>query len=552
MSQPSGPGPGRAPGQQPAAAPGVGVGVGVGPSASPFDEHGRLIGGRRRTGSTGSLPVGRTASGSIPLGWTQSSPLPLGRASDASGSLTFTGGIALGRRRKPPQKLAFDPVVSGRGLARLSRRPQPTTASELQRACVRWVLTLWAMIILFQRFQVPNQEIALLLPLTLLWGVYGLVRGVLDVDRHRLGWWLGAAGLSAVFAPLQFMLVPRAYVSITSWGLLVVTWLMFVFRLRDRRRETYLMALRGIVRISMWFALLVIAMMASQLVFPYQDWFAMVVPENLRLTNFTIAYPISYGSDYYKANGWIGLEPSVVSFQLGLALVAALLVRATMPVVLFLGTAILCTTGGSGMFIVAVAVLVIIFSAYRWALARYLILLPPVIAFAATPWAEPIMKRTKEFTGGNGSNTSTNLRAMEPYDVLWPKFVDEPLTVLFGGGAGSSQEIITNQHVLGLILPSPLKIFYDYGVIAGLALATFLLFMYLGGHSRSLAITLGVSLWTLQPGTTTAVFVVAVPLLVTWWTPRGASGPIESENIPSPNASIAPPGGGRPRSEVRV
>jgi hypothetical protein len=100
-------------------------------------------------------------------------------------------------------------------------------------------------------------------------------------------------------------------------------------------------------------------------------------------------------------------------------------------------------------------------------------------------------------------------------------------------------------------VPTPLKIFFDYGVIAGLALATFLLFMYLGGPSRAMAITLGTSLWALQPGTTTLVFVVAVPLLVTWWTPR-INAPLEGMHIPSPNASIAPPGGSRPRSEVRL
>ena len=534
------------PGQDPGQASG-----GSTPAASPFDASGRLVGGRRRTGTTGPLPVGRTASGSIPLGWSPSGPIPLGRGVDNSGALTFTGGIGIGRRRKPPPALRFDPVIKGRGLARLSRRPQPTTASELQRACARWIVTLWVMVILLQRFQLPNQEIAVLLPVTILWAVYGLVRGVLEIDKHRLGWWLGAAGLSAAFVPFQLMLVPRVYVSVTSWGLLVVTWLVFIFRLRDRRRETYVMALRGVVRASMWFAVLVIVMFASQLVIPYRDWFADIVPENIRLTTFTIAYPISYGSPYYKANGWIGLEPSVVSFQLGVALVAALLIRVTMPIVFLLGAAILCTTGGSGVVIVAIAVVVIIFSSYRWALARYLILIPPVLAFAATPWAEPIMERTKEFTGDSGSNNSTNLRAIAPYDVLWPKFIDDPMTVLFGGGPGSSQQIITNQHILGLLVPTPLKIFFDYGVIAGLALAAFLLFMYLGGPSRAMAITLGTSLWALQPGTTTLVFVVAVPLLVTWWTPR-VNAPLEGTRIPSPHASIAPPRGSRPRSEVRL
>jgi hypothetical protein len=311
------------------------------------------------------------------------------------------------------------------------------------------------------------------------------------------------------------------------------------------------LALRGIVKVCIWFAVLVIIMLASQLVLPYKDWFAVVVPENIRLTNFTIAYPVSYGSPYYKANGWIGLEPSVVSFQLGLGLVAAVLIRSTMPVILLLGAAILCTTAGSGVIIVVVAVIVILFSRMRWALTRYALLLPPVLAFAATPWAAPIVERAGEFSGSSGSNNSTNLRAIQPYDVLFPRFASDPAHLLFGSGPGSSQDIITNQHILGLLVPTPLKIFFDYGIIAGLALAAFLLFMYLGGPSRALAITLAISLWTLQPGTTTMVFVIAVPLVVTWWTPR-TRGPLETDDVPSPNASIAPPRGGSPRSEVRV
>jgi hypothetical protein len=454
----------------------------------------------------------------------------------------------LGRRRKRPTVSGRDPVVRGRGLARLSSRPQPTTASELQRAVVRWVVTLWAIIVLFQRFSVPNQDVALILPLALLWCGYGLVRGVLEIDRYRFGWWLAIAGLSAASVPFQYALVDNAYVSITSWGLLMTTWLVFVFRLRDRRRQTYLLALRGIVRVCMWLALMVIVMMASQLVIPYQDWFADIVPKSLQLGGFVISYPISYGSPYFKGNGWIGLEPSVVSFQLGVGLVAAVIIRATMPVVLLLSVGILCTTAGSGVAIVGVGIAVMLFSAMRWALARYLLLVLPIIAFAFTPWAQPILSRATE---GTGSNSSTGLRAVQPYNVLWPRFISDPIHMLLGSGPGSSQQIITNQHVHGLLVPTPLKIFFDYGLLAGLGLAAFLLFMYLGGPSRAMAVSLGASLWTLQPGTTTMVFVVAVPLVVTWWTPR-TRPPIESDHVPSPNAVLAPPDGTRLRSEVRV
>ncbi|MDQ1286685.1 MAG: hypothetical protein QG622_250, partial [Actinomycetota bacterium] len=317
-----------------------------GRAPSPFDEHGRLVGGRRRTGKTGALPLGMTPSGSIAMNWQHSGSIPVNQPKGVTGGLTLTGGISLGLRRKRPPRLAFDPVVRGRGLARLSRHPVPTTQSELQRAVVRWVVTLWIMIVLLQRFQLPGQPIPLILPLTLAWCLYGLVRGVLELDSHRFAGWMAITGLSAVFIPLQSVFVNKVFTSPMSWGLLLTIWFMFVFRLVDRRRSTFVMALRGIVKVCMWFALLVIVMFASQLVFPYQDWFAMVFPENIRLTDFTIAYPISYGSPWYKANGWIGLEPSVVSFQLGMGLVSAVLLRSTMPVILLIGVAILCTTAG--------------------------------------------------------------------------------------------------------------------------------------------------------------------------------------------------------------
>jgi hypothetical protein len=520
---------------------------------SPFDEHGRLIGRRRRTGLTGALPLGLTPSGSIPMNWQHSGPIPLAKAKDGTGTgtgtgtggLTLTGGISLGLRGKRRVALAFDPVVRGRGLTKLSRHPVPTTRSELQRAVVRWVVTLWIMIVLFQRFGVPNQPVAIILPLTLIWCVYGVVRGVLQLDSHRFAGWMAITGLSAAFVPLQIAFVHRSYISLTSWGLLLTIWLMFVFRTADRRQETYLLVLRGIVKVCMWFAVLVIVMFFSQWIFPYQDWLKVFFPQSILLTDFTIAYPISWDSPIYKANGWIGLEPSVVSFQLGVGLVSAILLRSTMPVIALLAIGILCTTAGSGIIIVGVALVVMLFSAMRWALARYALLALPLLAFSFTEAAAPIVERA------SGDDDSASLRALQPYDVLWPRFISDPLNVLFGSGPGSSQEVVTNTHIVGLLVPTPLKIFYEYGVIAGLALAVFFLFMYLGGPSRSLAITIGASLWTLQPGTTTAVFTVAIPLFITWWTPR-TQNPIESIYVPSPNAAIAPSGSGRRRSEVRA
>ncbi|HEY6796687.1 MAG TPA: hypothetical protein VI248_18590, partial [Kineosporiaceae bacterium] len=123
--------------------------------ASPFDDQGRLVrggpagrraasraatetppgvaGGTGPGGVPGTAPLeapstratsvpgaygGRPADGPAPLAWARSEPIPFG----LTGPFALTGGLALGRqRRKRPTVSGLDPVVRGRGLARLSR-----------------------------------------------------------------------------------------------------------------------------------------------------------------------------------------------------------------------------------------------------------------------------------------------------------------------------------------------------------------------------------------------------------------------------------------------
>jgi hypothetical protein len=63
---------------------------------------------------------------------------------------------------------------------------------------------------------------------------------------------------------------------------------------------------------------------------------------------------------------------------------------------------------------------------------------------------------------------------------------------------------------------------------------------YLGGHSRALGISLLVSLWTLQPGTTTMLVVMPVLFLVTWWSPRAARRTLEEAIGQAPGVTRDP------------
>ena len=231
-----------------------------------------------------------------------------------------------------------------------------------------------------------------------------------------------------------------------------------------------------------------------------------------------ITYPVVYGSPLYRANAWIGLEPSFVSMQLGLGLVAAFLSGTKLRVLGVLILGLVAATAGSGLAIVAVALIVMLGYPVRNNLVRYLPLAAVgAVALMVTPFGQSILARLTE---AGDSQSSTSLRGILPYEYVWPRWVDDPMAVLFGRGAGASQKIVGESGILGLLTPTPVKIFVEYGVIAGLLIAACLLYAYVGGPSRSLSVTLLVSLWMLQPGTTTILAVLPLFLTTTWWAPR--------------------------------
>ena len=402
--------------------------------------------------------------------------------------------------------------------------PDPVTdpqgALDMRVACARYVSGLFLAMVLLQRFATPGQpDVSILVPLVVLWGVWGLLRGVVEVDRSRLQLWLAATGCAAVLIPVQQRLVEQPIISTTSWGLLFAVWLPSVLRVVDRGRETFLLALRQIAYIAGGLAAGCLVFIATQLAgLGYTDYLAQVVPRALLLQNFVISYPVGYGSDLYRANAWIGLEPSFVSMQLGIGLIAAFLSGVRLRVLLAIIGGLVAATAGSGLAIVAVALLVMLGYPVRNNLVRYLpVAVVGAVAMGATPYGQSILSRLTE---AGDSQSSTSLRGILPYSYVWPRWVYDPMAVLFGRGPGSSQKIVGESGILGLLTPTPVKIFVEYGIVVGLVVAAFILFTYVGGPSRSLSVTLLVSLWMLQPGTTTMLAVLPLFLTTTWWAPR--------------------------------
>lgn len=388
-----------------------------------------------------------------------------------------------------------------------------------QRRSARWVGTLFLLIVALQRFSLPGQVVSILVVVVPLWAAAGVACGILEFDRTRLQAWLGMVVATATAILLQSKIVPNVQISILAWSLFIVVWLPFTIRLVERGTGVYLAMLRYVVWICAALAALAVFMVAIQLVgVGYKDYFRLAVPQSLQLNGFVITYPIAYGSTIYKANAFIGLEPSTISAQLGLGLLAAPFVRARVWTMVTLILGLVLTVSGSGILLFAVGLVIILLRRSRRLVRRY-----AVIAFVAVgvvalaPIGQLLLSRSTEF---QSTNSSTSLRATRPYEVLLPQWLAHPSGVLLGYGPGSAQRAVTDSNIVGLIVPTPAKVFFEYGLLAGLSLAAFMLICYWGSPSNAMAISLLFSLWVLQPGTTASVIVAPVLALVSLWSPR--------------------------------
>jgi hypothetical protein len=398
----------------------------------------------------------------------------------------------------------------------------------------RWVSWLFLLDVVLQRFAIPGLPIALLLPVTIGWILLALRAHVIEIDRTRMTCWFAAAGVTGLVILLQPLAVSAPLISVPSWTLVLATALPFALRARDRGLPAYRLLLERTGTIGCWLAVACLVMTGSQLLgVAYRDVLADTLPRTLLLQDFALTYPYSYGSTLFRANAWIGLEPSFTSFQLGIALLASVLLRGSIWRILLLVAGIVSTAAGSGILLVAVGLLVLLLRPQRTVLRRYV--LPAVVVAAiivTTAFGRALLARSEEFAD---PQSSTSLRAILPYPVLWPRWISEAGTVLFGDGPGSSQVFATSTGLSGLLVPTPAKIFFDYGLVGGAVLAAFLVSCYLRSPSSSIATAVFLSLWTIQPGLTTTALALNAVIFVSLWAPR--SGPQMEERSLDPPAT---------------
>ncbi|HMR48170.1 MAG TPA: hypothetical protein PKE40_02540 [Arachnia sp.] len=408
-----------------------------------------------------------------------------------------------------------------------------TTPEAAGRRQAIWIVVAFLGVFFFQRIATPGLPIPITLPLTMVWLAFALKARIIELDATRSIVWLIVSGFTALLTIPQLFLLSSPLVSVTSWGLWIVVWMPLVFRFRERTKQAHTEAMRGIAGAGAGISsLAVLFILLQQIGIPYRDILAELLPESLLVPGFVTTYPIFWGSAIFKANAWFALEASFLSFMLGVAMVAALISRRHPVLVIWIGVGILCTTAGSGILVVLLYAIVSVIRGDGRHLVRYLLFgIPVLLIGVASALGEAILNRVGE---AGDSRSSASLRAVEPYIHLVPRWLSDWVLTLIGGGAGSSQRVIEDLGIRGLLVPTPAKVLFDYGLLGGALMLAMILLAYRRSPAPALAFALVVSMLALQ-GSAQPLVILSL-FTVTMFAPQQGSGDGEgqADEVPEP------------------
>lgn len=372
--------------------------------------------------------------------------------------------------------------------------PAAPPAPTLIDRQVRLLGALLALDVFAQRLALPvgplGQVPAVLL-VALAVAVIGLRKGLLVTDSARLSLGLLALGATATATACSLLLRPGF--SAPSYVYLVASYLPFLLVVHGLGGGVVLRRLAAFFATAMtWLA----AAAVIQLVVQPLGWFhpdpvGDLVPRAFLLEGFNTGNPFTYGSAFYRTNGFVFLEPSFCSQFLGLGVLAHLWLRRGRGPLLLMLAGMLTTLTGTGPALVAAGILGGVAARQQGLLRR----LVPALAGAAlvavlTPAGTLLLDRATE---GGSASTSTGQRFVLPFTLLVPSWLSTFPSALVGWGPGSAiAHLETVSPDVPVVAIAPLKILYEYGALGGVAFLLFLGWCVARG-ARSPSLTTGVA-----------------------------------------------------------
>jgi hypothetical protein len=323
---------------------------------------------------------------------------------------------------------------------------------------------------LLAKFAMPPlgaHGIGLVVPLTFTALLVGLASGRMQLVPRRLLLYL------IMLSVLGLMQVLRAEsFSISSLALMAALGVAYVFAARDGKMDaeqalryfgdlTFVIAMLGIGQFLLQFVA------GNGAVFPIETY----VPEAARTQGFHNIAPLYWGSDIFRANGVVMLEPSELSQVCALGLISELAGRSRAVRLAIYAGAMIVSYSGTGLIVLAASLPLYAVLYRRWNLLLPGLVIVGIAALFAGPLhLEVLVHRTSEF-GSPGSSGFARF-------VGWRDLFDDQLWssttyALFGHGAGSFFEAASRYSAAEM---SYSKIIFEFGVLGALVYFTFIFY----------------------------------------------------------------------------
>jgi hypothetical protein len=415
----------------------------------------------------------------------------------------------------------------------------PAEAREQNADVHRFVCVVITVMVLGQRLALPAGG-ALQVPLTeaalLAMVGYAVVRGILVFHAPMTVIYLALVGVSAAATLAQafYGLEPHTSSLVFLWILYAPVCLKLWV---PDPRAVFDSVLGYFVRMMTWVGGAGLVLFAAQFGgLAYRDWLAAVIPTKLLISGYVTTYPIYFGSSIYRNNGVLFLEASSYSFWVGVAFVICVYRRERPWRLVLFAAALVSAESGNGLAVVAVALATLLVTGKSRSFIRTLLPIGIVLAIgAATPVGSGLVGR---FTESGNSESSTSMRMIVPYQIFMPKIADSGPLLLFGHGAGSTNDAV---KIVNLIYPMVPKILYDFGVPFALV---FFALIFGAAATRvpwlPLTLALYVSYVWVNGGVLSALEVATMLVFVWWWPPdrpHGAAPPRPPHEVPGLHAA---------------
>jgi hypothetical protein len=234
------------------------------------------------------------------------------------------------------------------------------------------------------------------------------------------------------------------------------------------RNLTFTIAVAGIVQFGLQFVA------GVGVAFPIEHF----VPESFRTQGYNDMNVLSYGSNIYKANGFVMLEPSVFCQLSALGLTAELIHKSRGWRLAAYAGAIVVSYSGTGLLILAVTLPMLLVLHRRWdLLVRGLVLVALLAVLVEPLHLDVTLRRMTEF---NSSGSSAFLRFVGWMTLFADKLWTDPARALLGYGSGSFFDMSIGYRAGEM---AHAKIIFEFGVLGALLYFTFICYCVMNAQT---------------------------------------------------------------------